>query len=226
MTKKRQQTTATPGRLQRPRLYEQLADHIASFIEAQGLSPGDRLPPERLLAAELGVSRATLSRALVALEVQGRVEVQHGNGAVVLPPTSQDADPDLPPVLEGRDAVEIAQARAAVMAGLARGAAAHPDRSLRLALLGPDGRPVEFADVWQHVRRLAGPGLLADLDDLLSSAMPREDGTVVSTSRLHSLAHAVVAGDGDAAATACAHLFEADDDHQQAGLPPAPVAPG
>ena len=43
-----------PGRLKRPRLYEQLAEHISNFIEAQGLSPGDRLPPERSLAAELG----------------------------------------------------------------------------------------------------------------------------------------------------------------------------
>ena len=33
--------------------------------------PGDRLPPERELAAKLGVSRASLSQALVALEVQG-----------------------------------------------------------------------------------------------------------------------------------------------------------
>ena len=48
-----------PGRLKRPRLYEQLAEHISNFIEAQGLSPGDRLPPERSLAAELGVSRAS-----------------------------------------------------------------------------------------------------------------------------------------------------------------------
>ncbi|MDJ0107372.1 winged helix-turn-helix domain-containing protein, partial [Rhodococcus erythropolis] len=63
-----------PGRLKRPRLYEQLAEHISNFIEAQGLSPGDRLPPERSLAAELGVSRASLAQALVALEIRGRVE--------------------------------------------------------------------------------------------------------------------------------------------------------
>jgi hypothetical protein len=44
---------APSGRLERPRLYVQLADHIARFIEAQGLSPGDRLPPERRLLADL-----------------------------------------------------------------------------------------------------------------------------------------------------------------------------
>lgn len=67
----------------RPRLYEQLADHLTEFIEAQGLVPGDKLPPERELAAALGVSRATLSQALVALEVRGRVDVRHGDGVVV-----------------------------------------------------------------------------------------------------------------------------------------------
>ena len=70
-------------RLRRPRLYEQLADHITAFIDAQGLSPGERLPPERLLAEQLGVSRATLAQALVALEVRGVVDVRHGDGAVL-----------------------------------------------------------------------------------------------------------------------------------------------
>ena len=72
-----------PGPFRRPRLYQLLAEHLSDFIEAQGLSPGDKLPPERALAAQLGVSRATLSQALVALEVQGRVDIRHGDGVVV-----------------------------------------------------------------------------------------------------------------------------------------------
>ena len=47
------------------------------------LQPGDKLPAERELAARLGVSRATLSQALVALEVIGAVAVRHGDGTVV-----------------------------------------------------------------------------------------------------------------------------------------------
>ncbi|MET9251147.1 GntR family transcriptional regulator [Nonomuraea sp. NPDC003709] len=209
MTKKRPQTAAVPERMERPRLYVQLADHIARFIEAQGLSPGDRLPPERRLAAELGVSRATLSRALVALEVQGMVEVQHGNGAVVLAPALQETRQESPldPALSlaERDPMELARAREAIMAGLARSAAAHPDRSLRLALLDADGRPVRFSDTWPCVRRLAGASLLADLDDLLSEAAPLDDARV-SGERLTALARAVVIGDADAAAAACASL--------------------
>ena len=40
------------------------------------MTPGERLPAERDLAAKLGVSRASLSQALVALEVQGVLSVR------------------------------------------------------------------------------------------------------------------------------------------------------
>lgn len=67
----------------RTRLYEQVAGQITTWVTDNHLSPGDRLPPERELAARLGVSRATLSQALVALEVIGAVSVRHGDGTVV-----------------------------------------------------------------------------------------------------------------------------------------------
>ena len=70
-------------RLSRTRLYEQVAEQITAWIRADGLAPGDRLPPERELAQRLGVSRATLSQALVALEVIGVVTVRHGDGTVL-----------------------------------------------------------------------------------------------------------------------------------------------
>ena len=72
-----------PRPLQRTRLYEQVAEQISTWIRDNGLRAGDRLPPERELATRLGVSRATLSQALVALEVVGVVEVRHGDGTVV-----------------------------------------------------------------------------------------------------------------------------------------------
>ena len=70
-------------RLTRTRLYEQVAEQITAWIDANGLQAGDRLPPERELAQRLGVSRATLSQALVALEVIGVVTVRHGDGTVL-----------------------------------------------------------------------------------------------------------------------------------------------
>jgi GntR family transcriptional repressor for pyruvate dehydrogenase complex len=100
--------------LSRPRLYEQVAEQITSWIDENGLKPGDRLPPERELATRLGVSRATVSQALVALEVIGVVAVRHGDGAVLTQTRSSTKIIDairahatrLPEIIEARDALE------------------------------------------------------------------------------------------------------------------------
>ena len=78
------------------------------------LQPGDKLPAERELAARLGVSRATLSQALVALEVIGAVAVRHGDGTVVAksPGASRIVEAvrahadRMPEIIETRDALE------------------------------------------------------------------------------------------------------------------------
>ena len=72
------------SRVSKPRLYEQLVAQLLSYIESAHLGPGDLLPAERDLAERLGVSRATLAQALVALEVLGVIDVQHGTGAVLV----------------------------------------------------------------------------------------------------------------------------------------------
>jgi GntR family transcriptional regulator, transcriptional repressor for pyruvate dehydrogenase complex len=102
-----------PGRLVRTRLYEQVAEQITAWIADNGLQPGDRIPPERELAARLGVSRATLSQALVALEVIGVVAVRHGDGTVVTQSRTgriveairAHAD-RIPEIIDTRDALE------------------------------------------------------------------------------------------------------------------------
>ena len=71
-------------RVTRPRLYEQVAQQILDWVRENDLEVGDRLPPERELAGRLGVSRATVSQALVAMEVVGVVTVRHGDGAVLM----------------------------------------------------------------------------------------------------------------------------------------------
>lgn len=67
------------------RLYEQVADRIKALIEVGGLVEGSRLPPERELAAQLGVSRSSLREALLALEIDGRIEIRSGSGIYVCP---------------------------------------------------------------------------------------------------------------------------------------------
>src|SRR4051812_11590393 len=66
------------------RLYRQIADQIAALIEKGEYGKGERLPPERDLARQLGVSRPSVREALIALEVEGYVEVRVGSGVYVL----------------------------------------------------------------------------------------------------------------------------------------------
>ncbi|MFB6676144.1 FadR/GntR family transcriptional regulator [Streptomyces sp. NPDC056390] len=98
----------------RPRLYEQVLDRLRAYVAEGGLRAGDRLPPERDLAARLGVSRASVKQAIVVLEVQGLVEARHGGGTYLMR-DSLDAEPvehmverrrRLPDVLEAREALE------------------------------------------------------------------------------------------------------------------------
>ena len=65
------------------RLYQQIADQIRELIDRGGFEAGTRLPPERDLAQQLGVSRPSLREALIALDVEGRVEVRSGSGVFV-----------------------------------------------------------------------------------------------------------------------------------------------
>ncbi|WP_114907772.1 FadR/GntR family transcriptional regulator [Ornithinimicrobium murale] len=104
-----------PGRVTRPRLYERIVEQLQEHIREQGLQPGAQLPPERELAQSLGVSRASLAQALVALEVVGLVQVRHGDGVTVLRAPSPDdalvravrAHQDaLPDIIDARSALE------------------------------------------------------------------------------------------------------------------------
>lgn len=65
------------------RLYRQIADQLRTLIAAGEFAPGSRLPPERDLAVQLGVSRPSVREALIALEVEGLVEVRMGSGIYV-----------------------------------------------------------------------------------------------------------------------------------------------
>jgi DNA-binding FadR family transcriptional regulator len=65
------------------RLYLQIADQVRSLIGAGEFRAGSRLPAERELAKRFGVSRPTLREALIALEVEGYVDVRPGSGIVV-----------------------------------------------------------------------------------------------------------------------------------------------
>ncbi len=68
------------------RLYRQIADQIRALIAGGEYTPGDRLPPERDLAKQLGVSRPSLREALIALEMETLLDVRVGSGIYVTHP--------------------------------------------------------------------------------------------------------------------------------------------
>jgi DNA-binding FadR family transcriptional regulator len=93
------------------RLYEQISRTIASSIAAGKYAIGQRLPSERELAQSFGVSRPTVREAIIALELDGLVEVRLGSGVYVLhrvPPGGKAAIKDIGPfeLLEARRAIE------------------------------------------------------------------------------------------------------------------------
>jgi GntR family transcriptional repressor for pyruvate dehydrogenase complex len=99
----------------RPRLYEVIVEQLCAYIADNEMMPGEKLPAERDLATKLSVSRASLSQALVALEVQGVLSVRHGDGAILVRrPTEERAIRALrehadriPDVIEAREALEV-----------------------------------------------------------------------------------------------------------------------
>jgi len=57
-----------------------LVDRLASLIARQALAPGQKLPSERTLAAEFGVSRSSLREAIGVLASRGVLVARHGGG--------------------------------------------------------------------------------------------------------------------------------------------------
>lgn len=65
------------------RLFQSVAEQIATLIDDGAYPPGTRLPGERELAEKLGVSRVTIREAEIALQAVGRLEIKTGSGVYV-----------------------------------------------------------------------------------------------------------------------------------------------
>lgn len=72
--------------IQSRRLYQEIALQIRGHIESGEFAVGTRLPSERELAQTMKVSRPSVREALIALEVEGLVEVKPGAGIFVCEP--------------------------------------------------------------------------------------------------------------------------------------------
>jgi GntR family transcriptional repressor for pyruvate dehydrogenase complex len=68
----------------KPRVAEEIVQQLRTLILRGDYAVGDKLPPERRLAEELGVNRASLREAIKALEHMGLVNTRQGDGTRVL----------------------------------------------------------------------------------------------------------------------------------------------
>lgn len=86
-------STHDPATLQSDgrKLYQQVAAAVADAIQRGEFRPGQRIPSERELAEEHGVSRPTIREAMIALEVTGLVRSRHGSGIFVVDNPPADA---------------------------------------------------------------------------------------------------------------------------------------
>ena len=119
------------------KLYQQVADQVRALIQAGMFDPGSRLPAERELAQQLGVSRPSLREALIALEIEGAVEIRMGSGIYVLAGAEARLSRGTP---IGESPAELMQARAVVEGAIILQAAARitPEalHALRQSLTG------------------------------------------------------------------------------------------
>ena len=113
------------------RLYQQIADQIRSLIQKGNFAAGARLPPERDLAQQLGVSRPSIREALIALEVEGSVEVRMGAGVYVSQAQERNAHPT---AAMGESPIELMQARSALEGSVVTLACARATADALLAL--------------------------------------------------------------------------------------------
>jgi len=93
------------------RLYEKISQKLAKAIGEGKYELGQRLPSERELAQTFGVSRPTVREAIIALELDGLVDVRLGSGVYVAnrhPPSGAESAKDIGPfeLLEARHAIE------------------------------------------------------------------------------------------------------------------------
>jgi GntR family transcriptional repressor for pyruvate dehydrogenase complex len=94
--------------IQSSRLYEQIVQQIEESVISGALKDGDKLPAERELAHEFGVSRTAVREAIKALQEKGLVEALPGRGTFITQNTSNPVRQSLDRILKGEQINRIA----------------------------------------------------------------------------------------------------------------------
>ena len=180
----------------------QACDALFTFVRSAPAGTG--LPPERELAARLGVSRTTLRIAVDRLALLGYLRVRHGSGSVVARPTAADlATPFATAVLDVPRAVEdVSALRLLVEPELAASAA----RSARSGTATRWDAALDASDqeFHQQVARASGNevaaqvvGVLVGLAHTVPGATGSGDRRLARVTAQHHLALISAIEDGD-----------------------------
>jgi GntR family transcriptional repressor for pyruvate dehydrogenase complex len=82
------------------KLSDEVYKQIVSLISSGKLNPGDKIPSERELAADLRISRQSIREALNRAEVMGLIEVRQGEGSFILSSVKKSLKPPLTLIIE------------------------------------------------------------------------------------------------------------------------------
>jgi GntR family transcriptional regulator, transcriptional repressor for pyruvate dehydrogenase complex len=212
-----------------PRVTEEAIDKIREHIVSGEWGPGDRLPKESVLAAQLGLSRNSLREAVRALSQLRVLEVRQGDGTYVSslePALLLESTGFISHLLLGETEVELYEVRRILEAAAATLAAGRIDadekedlgRSLERMQKAQTVEDLVEADVAFHavIARAAGNAVLASLLTSLSTRTMRvrlwhgraADDALDETRQEHRrIYEAIMAGDPELArAAATAHI--------------------
>ena len=203
----------------------EVAQQLLDLFTSGSIEVGTRLPPERKLAAELGVGRSAVREALSALEILGIVDVRPGSGTYL-----QGTASDLLPqslrwglLIGEKNTEELLDLRSGLEIYVARLAALHaaegdlePLRAsleqMRTDITALDTFAQADSAFHHELTALARNGLLTDLLHVVRSllrvytdrAVHSESAAKTALEEHEAVFRAVQAGDHDAAASAMA----------------------
>ena len=161
---------------------EIVVQHVRGLIERGELRPGDRLPAERELAVQLGVSRPSVRAGLRSLAAIGVLQTRHGAGTFITdgPPTLGSEPLSFLAALHGFTRDEMFEARRALEVGVA-GLAAERATDEQIATIAEEvtgmfaslDEPQNFLihDIRFHraVAQASGNPILASLVEMVSA---------------------------------------------------------
>lgn len=99
------------NRVSSNKLYIQIYQQVLSEIQSGAFKVGDKLPAERELCEQFGVSRAPVRQALSALELNGYIYSRQGEGVYVKSHQSASEDQNSAIILEAVSPEDIVEAR-------------------------------------------------------------------------------------------------------------------